>query len=69
MIATICAFSSLLCWDWQTLKEDNTFYAQFIKHTQHGTGVGNKLWTELAVGLHCDIMELHVQTMVTWRGF
>ena len=51
------------------LKEDKTLYTQFVKHDQHGAGAGNNLWTELAAGLHSNIMELHVQTMSTWREF
>ena len=49
------------------LKDDQTMYRNFVKHNSKATG--DRSWTELAVRLHTDILELNVQSMATWREF
>ena len=49
------------------IKEDKTLYERFRKHGSNACNV--TLWTQLAVCLHCDILELDVQSMVTCREF
>ena len=49
------------------LKEDQTLYLNFRQTGKRPCG--NQLFTQLAEGLHCDIMGLDVQAMATWREF
>ena len=49
------------------LKEDKSLYERFVKNG--GNACNADLWTQLAVGLFCDILELDVQSMATWREF
>ena len=49
------------------LKEDKSVYERLRKNG--GNACNASLWTQLAVGLHCDILELDVQSMATWREF
>ena len=39
---------------------DKSLYDQFVRHSHRGIISGNNIWTQLAVGLHCDILELDV---------
>ena len=49
------------------LKEDKSLYKRFCKHGRNACNAD--LWTQLAVGLHCDVLDLDVQSMATWREF
>ena len=48
------------------LKADQSLYKSFCRH-KDTTRAFHSQWTQLTVGLHCDILGLDVQSMVTWR--
>ena len=50
------------------LKEDQSFYIKLRKNNS-GKATNSSQWTQLAEGLHTDILGLDVQSMVTWREF
>ena len=50
------------------LKEDQSFHTKLRKNNG-GKATNSSQWTQLAVGLHTDILSLDVQSMVTWHEF
>ena len=50
------------------LKEDQSLYRK-LRDNNGSKATNSSQWTQLAVGLHTDILSLNVQSMVTWHEF